>query len=163
MNPPPRRLRLVPKVTFLLSSIAIHYQVVKFVYNNHTPHDLLNPSLLFVFPCTIFIVSHGLGALRHHAPHPNHPVAEISAMGHRDSSMADGLGIQAVPHYHTVVARRPAVEEDKQAEPAGPCARASACGATGRGVISKARFSYGLLVVVDGENQRTVDMGVDFA
>ncbi|KAI3540795.1 hypothetical protein CSPX01_07959 [Colletotrichum filicis] len=67
MDPPPRRLRLVPKVTFILSSIAIHYQVVKFVYNNHTPHDLLNPSLLFVLPCTIFIISHGLGVLRHHA------------------------------------------------------------------------------------------------
>lgn len=66
MNPPPRRLRLVPKVTFILSSIAIHYQVVIFVYNNHTPHDLLNPSLLFVLPCTIFIVSHGLGVLRNH-------------------------------------------------------------------------------------------------
>lgn len=66
MDPPPRRLRLVPKVTFILSSIAIHYQVVKFVYNNHTPHDLLKPSLLFVLPCTIFIVSHGLGVLRDH-------------------------------------------------------------------------------------------------
>ncbi|KAK1460806.1 hypothetical protein CMEL01_15103 [Colletotrichum melonis] len=163
MDPPPRRLRLVPKVTFILSSIAIHYQVVKFVYNNHTPHDLLNPSLLFVLPCTIFIISHGLGVLRHHAPHPNCLVAEVSTMGHCDSSMADNIGIQAVPHRYTVVSRRPAVEEDKQTDPAVSCARASARGATGRSVVFKARSSYGLPVVVDGENHTTVDLGVDFA
>lgn len=67
MDTPPRRLRLVPKVAFILSSIAIHYQIVKFVYSNRTAHDLLNPSLLFVLPCTIFIISHGIGVLKNNA------------------------------------------------------------------------------------------------
>ncbi|KAK1518693.1 uncharacterized protein CCOS01_11513 [Colletotrichum costaricense] len=203
MDPPPRRLRLVPKVTFILSSIAIHYEVVKFVYNNHTPHDLLNPSLLFVLPCTIFIISHGLGVLRHHAfaialrrefgvislwlfyflpvliqivlwlrlaqwVTATVPWLIISAFRLSPIVILLFLAVQLWRRTSRQTQQFPAREHrlvaqrvDELAD--GPIHPFCWIGLLGRGAISKARFSYGLPVVVDGENQTTVDLGVDFA